>query len=80
MKRIPEASILLLIGDSSGRQFIGCRAIPGRLPALSRLPGEGPAMFAARCRAHLTLGPAVVGQLVYTVEGTTSKKWVPPGT
>lgn len=64
-RKHPIEDRLILIGDNSGRAFIGCAAIPGRLPALSRLPGEAPAMFAARCMANLTPGAAVVGQLVY---------------
>jgi hypothetical protein len=65
MKKRTEPGNLVLMGDASGRTFIGCAAIPGRLPALWRMPGETPAMFAARCRSYLTPGPDVVGQLVY---------------
>jgi hypothetical protein len=65
VKKRTEPGNLVLMGDASGRTFIGCAAIPGRLPALWRMPGETPAMFAARCRSYLTPGPDVVGQLVY---------------
>jgi hypothetical protein len=56
---------LILIGDESGREFIGAWAIPGRLPEMHRFPLESREMFSQRCRLALTGHGTALGWLMY---------------
>jgi hypothetical protein len=59
---------LQLIGNGSPDQFVGVRAVPGRLPELLRYPGESAGALCKRA-LHLVTGPgALVAWLIYHSE------------
>ena len=59
---------LQLIGNGSTDQFIGVHAVPGRLPALLRLPGESAQAFCTRALHHLDGEGACWARLMYGSE------------
>ena len=59
---------LELIGNGSPDPFIGVHAVPGRLPALLRLPGESAQAFCKRALHHLDGEGACWARLMYRSE------------
>lgn len=56
---------LVLIGDGSGRPFIGVHEVPGRLPQLLRYPGESAQAFSQRALHAVQGRGALWARLMY---------------
>jgi hypothetical protein len=59
---------LQLLGNHSNDPFVGVHEVPGRLPAMLRLPGESAHAFCARVLHSVTGTGSVVAFLMYAKE------------
>ena len=64
-KKTSDQVHLVLIGDDSGRRFIGVHAVPDRLPEMLRYPGESAAGFSARVLHCVSGAGALWAKLMY---------------
>jgi hypothetical protein len=61
---------LVLLGDGSGRPFIGVHEVPGRLPEMLRYPGESAQAFSTRALHAVQGRGALWARLMYRDDST----------